>query len=163
VIRDILRVDGLRGPFRGWGVTAARDLGYGSYFLVYEGMCRALHPSNGNRKAERTNHASLAEEAEHEITTLSIPRLLLAGGLAGVAGWTSTFAFDVVKTRVQGAQGCVDAWEWAEGNAADSGCGRNQALPRHLGGFTRGLPQRWHQGVLYGSLANDRAVSTAML
>lgn len=38
---------------------------------------------------------------ENEIQTLSWPVLLFAGALAGVNGWLATFAFDVVKTRVQ--------------------------------------------------------------
>lgn len=38
----------------------------------------------------------------------STQTLLLAGGLAGIAGWLSTFPFDVVKTRIQS----VPADEW---------------------------------------------------
>ncbi|KAH7106146.1 mitochondrial carrier [Auriculariales sp. MPI-PUGE-AT-0066] len=78
--------------------------GYGAYFATYEGMCRLLRPTNGNGK-DVADHASLASEVEHEIGTLSVPRLLIAGGTAGVAGWATTFAFDVIKTRCQGAEG----------------------------------------------------------
>ena len=53
---------------------------------------------------EMTDHTSLIAEAESEIRTLTWPALLLAGGLAGVNGWLATFAFDVVKTRMQSVE-----------------------------------------------------------
>ncbi|KAI5451552.1 hypothetical protein NCC49_001537 [Naganishia albida] len=36
----ILRQDGLRGLYRGFGATAGRELAYGTYFFTYEGICR---------------------------------------------------------------------------------------------------------------------------
>jgi solute carrier family 25 (mitochondrial carnitine/acylcarnitine transporter), member 20/29 len=47
------------------------------------------------------NHASLAEEVEGELATVPWWATLLAGGLAGVASWLSTFPLDVMKTRMQ--------------------------------------------------------------
>lgn len=34
----------------------------------------------------------------------SWPALLVAGGVAGVAGWLITFPMDVIKTRIQGSE-----------------------------------------------------------
>ena len=53
---------------------------------------------------KKTDHTSLIAEADSEIRTFTWPTLLLAGGLAGVNGWLATFAFDVVKTRMQSVE-----------------------------------------------------------
>jgi solute carrier family 25 carnitine/acylcarnitine transporter 20/29 len=72
----------------------------------YEGTCRYFRPSSPKRGME-SDHSSILSEVETEISTLSWPALLLAGGVAGIAGWTVTFPLDVVKTRVQGAELCA--------------------------------------------------------
>jgi solute carrier family 25 carnitine/acylcarnitine transporter 20/29 len=41
--------------------------------------------------------AEIGAQAEQ----LPLPQLMLAGSVAGVAGWLATFPFDVVKTRMQ--------------------------------------------------------------
>lgn len=85
VTRRILRDYGVRGLFRGITSTALRDIGYGTYFGAYEATVR-YWPRTPTQKATGTT-----------------PWLatLVAGGLAGIAGWVVTFPFDVVKTRVQ--------------------------------------------------------------
>ncbi|KZV88202.1 mitochondrial carrier [Exidia glandulosa HHB12029] len=98
VASRIFRTSGIAGLFRGWGSTAWRDMGYGTYFATYEGACRLLKPA---QPAASIDHASLTAEVEKDAQELSWPRLMAAGGVAGVTGWASTFAFDVVKTRVQ--------------------------------------------------------------
>ncbi|PWN32302.1 mitochondrial carrier [Meira miltonrushii] len=84
VIRDIWRKRGVRGLYRGLGTTSIRDLGYGPYFLSYEVFNRTF--------------ASFHHEG---IDQLSNAEMAISGGLAGVVGWLSTFAIDVIKTRVQ--------------------------------------------------------------
>ncbi|KJA22839.1 hypothetical protein HYPSUDRAFT_138765, partial [Hypholoma sublateritium FD-334 SS-4] len=79
VAREILREHGVRGLYRGLPVTALRDCGYGAYFAAYEAACRYL-PTGADGK-------------------LTLPALLIAGGIAGIAGWVATFPLDVVKTR----------------------------------------------------------------
>lgn len=82
--KNILRKEGLRGLYRGLGVTVMRDgPSHGLYFWTYEYMREWLHP--GCRKS--------GEE--------SLNTMLVAGGLAGVASWISCYPFDVVKTRLQ--------------------------------------------------------------
>ncbi|KAF8957139.1 carnitine/acyl carnitine carrier [Flammula alnicola] len=95
VALQIFREGGIAGLYRGLLVTALRDCGYGAYFAAYEATCRYFSsPSSSN----------ILAQVENEMTQLSWPALLLAGGVAGVAGWVATFPFDVVKTRVQGSQ-----------------------------------------------------------
>jgi solute carrier family 25 carnitine/acylcarnitine transporter 20/29 len=120
---QLARSIGLKGLYRGALVTSIRDSGYGIYFATYEAASHFLRP----RPLERDkgmNHSSLIQEAEYEISTLSLPRLMVAGGLAGVVryynsnafsrrdsdyddsvfrkrSWLLTFPLDVVKTRIQ--------------------------------------------------------------
>ncbi len=72
---------GIRGLYRGWWSTLARDgPSYGAWFVAFE-FCRYhLTPPN---------------------TVSSTPVLLVAGGLAGIATWLSTYPFDVLKSVVQ--------------------------------------------------------------
>ncbi|TDL26589.1 carnitine/acyl carnitine carrier [Rickenella mellea] len=99
----IFRTHGIRGLYRGLTATALRDCGYGAYFATYEATCRYLKKNKSSQSGDEAsyNHSSLINEAEADIDRLPWHALLLAGGLAGVNGWLTTFAFDVVKTRVQ--------------------------------------------------------------
>ncbi|TFK48487.1 mitochondrial carrier [Heliocybe sulcata] len=92
VALDIVRQHGLRGLYRGITATAIRDCGYGAYFFGYEATCRYFSPPGP---------MSVPSTGKPEAPTLTWPVLLLAGAVAGIAGWLATFPFDVVKTRVQ--------------------------------------------------------------
>ncbi|KAI8926931.1 mitochondrial carrier domain-containing protein [Entophlyctis helioformis] len=82
-IRKIVAKDGIRGLYKGFGTTIIRETpSYGAYFASYELMTRLILPPD-------------ADPSEPSA------RLLLAGGMAGVVGWLSTYPFDVVKTRLQ--------------------------------------------------------------
>jgi solute carrier family 25 carnitine/acylcarnitine transporter 20/29 len=82
--RSIWQTGGVRGLYRGLGVTLVRETpSYGAYFLAYEVLCRQLAPPGTDPKE------------------LSGMRLMLAGGLGGIVGWASTYPIDVVKTMVQ--------------------------------------------------------------
>ncbi|KAF5965279.1 ornithine transporter [Fusarium bulbicola] len=86
ITKDIWKNEGTRGLYFGGTVTAIRDsVGYGFYFWSYELTTRWL-------AAEQGEETSLQHEAA---------KVLLCGGLAGVATWASIFPLDVVKTRVQ--------------------------------------------------------------
>uniref|UniRef100_A0A182NEZ9 Mitochondrial carnitine/acylcarnitine carrier protein CACL n=1 Tax=Anopheles dirus TaxID=7168 RepID=A0A182NEZ9_9DIPT len=75
--RAIWRREGMRGIFRGLGITAARDApGFSSYFVAYEYMVRT-------------------------VVDPSPFVILMAGGLAGTFSWLVTFPIDVVKSRLQ--------------------------------------------------------------
>ena len=85
-IKQIVRKNGIRGIFKGLGSTLLRETpSYGAYFASYEIMHRALLPEDAD-----PSHPSMV--------------ILLAGGIAGVIGWLSTYPVDVVKTRLQSAQ-----------------------------------------------------------
>ncbi|RCH94463.1 hypothetical protein CU097_002605 [Rhizopus azygosporus] len=71
---------GLRYCFKGMVPTMLRELSFGPYFLTYEIVTRSLAKPNQE---------------------LSGPRVILAGGVAGIAAWCSTYFADVVKTRIQ--------------------------------------------------------------
>lgn len=84
VAKNIWRKEGLRGIYRGLGITVMRDVpSHGFYFWTYEYMREQLHP--GCRKSGQE----------------SLNTMLVSGGLAGVASWICCYPFDVVKTRLQ--------------------------------------------------------------
>ncbi|KAK9794138.1 putative Mitochondrial basic amino acids transporter [Seiridium cardinale] len=86
IAKSILRREGVRGLYFGGVVTALRDsIGYGFYFWSYELSTRMMVSST-------KRETSFSEDAA---------KVLLCGGLAGVATWASIFPLDVIKTRVQ--------------------------------------------------------------
>ncbi|KAL1551554.1 Mitochondrial arginine transporter bac2 [Salvia divinorum] len=84
VARSIIRSEGLRGMYRGLGITVLRDApSHGVYFWTYEYVREQLHP--GCRKS-----------GDETLRTM-----MVAGGLAGVASWVCCYPLDVIKTRIQ--------------------------------------------------------------
>lgn len=80
----ILRAEGVRGIYRGLGLTLIRDIpGFGIYFTVFEASCRTL-----------SKDAPPGQE-------VGVGSLLLAGGVSGLVNWFSTYPNDVMKTRFQ--------------------------------------------------------------
>ncbi|XP_057734460.1 mitochondrial arginine transporter BAC2-like [Arachis stenosperma] len=84
VVKNVWRKEGLKGIYRGLGITVIRDgPSHGVYFWTYEYMKEQLHP--GCRKSGQE----------------SLCTMLMAGGLAGVASWIVCYPFDVAKTKLQ--------------------------------------------------------------
>ncbi|CAE6492200.1 unnamed protein product [Rhizoctonia solani] len=92
--------------------TAMRDMSYGTYFATYEGMQRLLTPARPARKdapvTEDGRPIFLTQpsdterkEMEKEMEAQRWARLMISGGVAGIAGWVFTFHLDSIKTRVQ--------------------------------------------------------------
>lgn len=87
--RDIVRTEGMRGLFSGFGATAARDAPYaGLYVVLYEQLKRYLaslsSPLGGD--GPKTSSSSIN---------------FVSGGLAAGLATATTNPFDAVKTRVQ--------------------------------------------------------------
>ncbi|KAH9215060.1 mitochondrial carrier domain-containing protein [Leptodontidium sp. 2 PMI_412] len=94
ITREILRREGVRGLYFGGVVTALRDsVGYGFYFWSYEITTRLMEKKMRERVSDGRSDG--VGEAV---------KVLLCGGVAGVATWVSIFPLDVVKTRVQTQQ-----------------------------------------------------------
>ena len=87
--RDIVRAEGVRGLFSGFGATAARDAPYaGLYVVLYEQLKRYL--------------ASLSSPLSGDgLITSSSSINFVSGGLAAGLATATTNPFDAVKTRVQ--------------------------------------------------------------
>ncbi|GJJ77147.1 solute carrier family 25 (mitochondrial carnitine/acylcarnitine transporter), member 20/29 [Entomortierella parvispora] len=80
------RQQGIRGIYRGMGITLMRDVpSYFTYFVTYEG---------GKRILAHFNHGG-------QVADLTTPELLLAGGIAGFGAWVPCYPQDVVKSRMQ--------------------------------------------------------------
>lgn len=88
VAKDIWHNSGLKGFYHGGVITSARDaIGYGFYYLSYE-----WSKDLWDKHAGQDGGSGSGNEAA---------KVLLCGGIAGVATWASIFPLDVVKTRVQ--------------------------------------------------------------
>ncbi|XP_061338588.1 mitochondrial arginine transporter BAC2-like [Gastrolobium bilobum] len=84
IAKNIWKMEGIRGIYRGFGITMLRDApAHGFYFWTYEYTREILHP--GCRKS--------CQE--------SLNTMLIAGGLAGVVSWVFSYPLDVIKTRLQ--------------------------------------------------------------
>ena len=80
-VQKLYRAEGIRGFFKGFTVTACRQIpSLAIYFYVYK-TCRALLVS--------TTYMS------DDIA------IALSGGFAGCASWTTTYPLDVIKTNIQ--------------------------------------------------------------
>ncbi|TPX78595.1 hypothetical protein CcCBS67573_g00105 [Chytriomyces confervae] len=81
--RKIYKTGGIRAFYKGLHVTIWRETpSYGAYFASYEIFTHLFTPPG-------------------QSLDVPSPGLLLAGGLAGIVGWLSTYPFDVIKTHIQ--------------------------------------------------------------
>lgn len=93
IFKQILRTDGVKGLYHGGVVTALRDsIGYGFYFWTYE-LAHRYWPAAA--AAGRDDNTSGRRETS---------KVLLCGGIAGIATWASVFPLDVIKSRLQTQQ-----------------------------------------------------------
>lgn len=80
----LYRAHGLPGLYPGLMITIVRDVpGCAVYYSAWEYLCRKFTQMG---------------ETRHD---MSVPSLMMAGGLCGVAGWVCVYPLDVVKTRLQ--------------------------------------------------------------
>jgi len=82
--KNIWKNEGLRGIYRGFGITVLRDApALALYFGTYEYTRERLHPG-------------CRESCQESVSTMFV-----AGGLAGIASWLFNYPTDVIKTRLQ--------------------------------------------------------------
>ncbi|KAI5280939.1 hypothetical protein KEM54_003479 [Ascosphaera aggregata] len=92
--KDIIRTEGVRGLFAGFGATAVRDAPYaGLYVVFYEQLKKSL--------ATFDNIGIWSVNGDVAGTKKSAPINFVSGGLASGLATTITNPFDVVKTRLQ--------------------------------------------------------------
>lgn len=100
--RQLLKEGGMASLYKGTGATLARDIpGTIAYFGMYEYSKKRLMELQG---------------IDPNKGQLSVPAVLTAGGLAGMACWTVGIPFDVLKSRYQTApegkyNGLVDVYK----------------------------------------------------
>lgn len=92
--RDILRKEGPKGFFAGFGATAVRDAPYaGLYVVFYEGSKKRL----ATFTSSRGNDGTVIVPTKSRIAATHFMSGILAAGLATAV----TNPFDAVKTRLQ--------------------------------------------------------------
>ncbi|KAI1294436.1 mitochondrial carrier [Xylaria venustula] len=109
VAKSILRIEGVRGLYRGGVVTALRDsIGYGFYFWSFElgnsVMDSFLRQKSGHAASSVVAGGTYSDGNRAIWGVFSVQeavKVVLCGGLAGVATWASVFPLDLIKTRVQ--------------------------------------------------------------
>jgi solute carrier family 25 protein 38 len=90
--KDIVRTEGVRGLFAGFGATAVRDAPYaGLYVAFYELLKRTFG------RLQRPSSLSTDKTSNTSSTTINFASGALAAGLATAL----TNPFDAVKTRIQ--------------------------------------------------------------
>ena len=83
-----LRTDGFAGLERGYvATTCMRAVGLPFYFGTYNASKRALGVSDASPKGEPVAHR--------------LPKIMVAGGIAGTFFWGVSFPLDFLKTRLQ--------------------------------------------------------------
>ncbi|XP_049613448.1 mitochondrial basic amino acids transporter isoform X1 [Syngnathus scovelli] len=111
----IYRREGVWGINRGMVTTFIRETpAFGFYFLTYDVLTRQL----GCEPEDR----------------YMIPKLLFAGGMAGIASWLSTYPVDVIKSRLQ-----ADGVGGVNRYAGIADCVRQSVRKEGYMVFTRGL------------------------
>ncbi|XP_074651240.1 mitochondrial ornithine transporter 1-like [Tubulanus polymorphus] len=90
ISKHIAKTEGLRGFFRGFVPTVAREMpGYFFFFGAYETSRRLMTPPG---------------KTPDEIGPV---KTVISGGFGGIAFWTSVFPADVVKSRAQISSGAA--------------------------------------------------------
>ena len=85
-IKKIYRAYGIRGLFTGFGTTLWREVpAFGVYFASYDYLCQL----------------SIRQREGATMDDVGPIILSIAGGFSGISAWMVTYAFDVVKSRLQ--------------------------------------------------------------
>ncbi|KAJ6625256.1 mitochondrial carrier [Mycena sp. CBHHK59/15] len=118
-IKKIYTAHGIRGVFKGQGVTLVREAGYGFYFLTYEKLVQREMAKTGIKREQ-----------------LSPAKAVLYGAVAGYALWAVIYPIDMIKSRMQ-----TDGFTGATGQKYKSAidCVRTVWRTEGISAFTRGL------------------------
>ena len=120
IAQDLWHERGVRGFYHGGVVTALRDgIGYGFYYLTYE-FSKDLW--------DRMLVPASSQDQQQAQSSSSAVKILVCGGIAGVATWASIFPLDVIKTRVQ-TQELTVAHSLQRGGASQRHMTSNEGSP----------------------------------
>ncbi|POS87175.1 hypothetical protein EPUL_001405 [Erysiphe pulchra] len=96
ITKRIIRYEGIRGLYFGGVVTALRDsIGYGFYFWTYTITTRTFTQLVDYKTSPSSSFSSMHQQ------DAEVAKMLICGGIAGIATWASIFPLDLIKTRVQ--------------------------------------------------------------
>ncbi|CAK7218199.1 hypothetical protein SCUCBS95973_003404 [Sporothrix curviconia] len=100
---DILRKEGVRGFFSGFGATAIRDAPYaGLYVLMYEQIKRRLNALSEKQTAAMTAAVAATDRIERNMGVSRAAAINFSSGILAAATCSAVSnPFDAVKTRIQ--------------------------------------------------------------
>lgn len=101
--KDIVRTEGVRGLFAGFGATAVRDAPYaGLYVAFYEQFKRTLDRLQNTSLSSPSSSSSFSSASSTSTSSTSSTAINFASGaLAAGLATALTNPFDAIKTRIQ--------------------------------------------------------------
>jgi len=103
-VKQMVKANGLRlGLYRGWWSTVWRDVpSFGLYFVTYEYFKYELTPQNYEKRWGTFGFLpSRIGMRDQPRDKPAVWAMLVAGGMAGITTWLSTYPFDVLKSSIQ--------------------------------------------------------------
>jgi solute carrier family 25 protein 38 len=123
--RDILRAEGVRGFFSGWGATAVRDAPYAGLYVVFYEQGKTWMSALWDEMG--------AVERGMDGKTAAVVNVVSGAG-AGALATAITNPFDTLKTRIQVApEKYRNLWHAAKVVIAEDGRWKGRALFDGLG------------------------------
>jgi len=102
--KRILQTEGIKGIYRGMSATILRDVpAYTTQFVAYEFLKRqfstlSFSPSPVSADSNEKNGSG---NGCTNYDNVSLGGLLMAGGIAGLIGWSASYPQDIIKSNLQ--------------------------------------------------------------
>lgn len=94
----IIRKEGFRGLFSGFGATAMRDAPFAGIYIVFYERCKSLLKGSSSTTFSLKESSAAAPKQDY---SLQIATNMTAGLIGGFGATLCTQPFDLIKSRIQ--------------------------------------------------------------